>query len=122
VLRTKQFARGLEQLEQEGAVQVLWEADGARSAPILAAVGDLQFDVVMRRLRDEYGAETVLDLLPHQAIRVVTGSGDGVRWPSEGLRLIDRDGRTVILFRSTRDADYFRETYPATGLKRISEA
>ncbi|PKN81335.1 MAG: peptide chain release factor 3 [Chloroflexi bacterium HGW-Chloroflexi-9] len=122
VLRTKQFARGLEQLEQEGAVQVLWESDGARSAPILAAVGDLQFDVVLRRLLDEYSAETVLDHLPHQAIRVVTGSGEGVRWPSEGLRLVDRDGRTVILFRSTRDADYFRDTYPAAGLKRISEA
>ncbi len=122
VLRSKQFTRGLQQLEQEGAVQVLWEGGGARSAPILAAVGELQFEVVIRRLVDEYGAETVLDHLPHQAIRVVTGVGDGIRWSTSSLQLTDRDGRTVILFASARDADYFRDTYPAAGLRRMSEA
>jgi peptide chain release factor 3 len=121
VLRSKQFARGLEQLEQEGAVQVLWEGGGARSAPVLAAVGALQFEVVTRRLVDEYAAETVIDYLPHQALRVVTGTGEGIRWPSSALQLTDRDRRSMILFGSTRDAEYFRETYPAAGLRRISD-
>ena len=121
VLRSKQFSRGLEQLEQEGAVQVLWEGGGARSAPVLAAVGDLQFEVVIRRLVDEYGAETVLDHLPHQALRVVTGTAEGIRWPSSALQLTDHDRRSMILFGSTREAEYFRETYPAAGLLRISE-
>ena len=103
-------------------MQVLWEGGGARSAPILAAVGELQFEVVIRRLVDEYGAETMLDHLPHQSIRVVTGVGDGIRWSTSSLQLTDRDGRTVVLFASARDADYFRDTYPAAGLRRMSEA
>ncbi len=121
VLRSKQFTRGLGQLEQEAAVQVLWEGGGARSAPLLAAVGDLQFEVVIRRLVDEYGAETVFDHLTHQALRVVTGTGEGIRWPNGALQLTDHDRRSMILLGSTREAEYFRETYPAARLRRVSD-
>ncbi|MPZ99870.1 MAG: peptide chain release factor 3 [Dehalococcoidia bacterium] len=116
VMRAKQFDRGLAQLEQEGAVQVLWERDGRRSAPVLGAVGELQFDVVRRRLADEYGAETVLDRLPHSALRVASGPLDGVRWPSDALRLADRDERTFVLFRSDWDANEFGGRVPEITL------
>ena len=53
----------------EGAVQVLYNKDfGGRSDPILAAVGQLQFEVVQSRMEQEYGVETTLEPLPYQVI------------------------------------------------------
>ena len=118
-MRAKQFDRGLSQLEQEGAVQVLWERDGRRSAPVLGAVGELQFDVVRRRLADEYGVETVLDRLPHSALRIASGAVDRVRWPSDALRLADRDERTFVLFRSDWDVNEFSGRVPEVELEKL---
>jgi len=54
-LKAKALAKGLEQLAEEGAVQVFTPENG--SGYILGAVGALQFDVILHRLRDEYGVE-----------------------------------------------------------------
>ena len=48
--RRKQFQRGLEQLLEEGAIQMFSDVRAARREPMLAAVGELQFDVVRFRL------------------------------------------------------------------------
>jgi peptide chain release factor 3 len=53
ISRYKQFNRGLLQLEEEGAIQILHAERTQRREPILAAVGELQFDVVVARLREE---------------------------------------------------------------------
>jgi peptide chain release factor 3 len=58
--RFKQFRRGLAQLEEEGAIQVLRDDHTGDASPILAAVGTMQFDVVVHRLEHEYGAPTEL--------------------------------------------------------------
>jgi peptide chain release factor 3 len=123
VLRSKQFTRGLAQLEQEGAVQVFWDAGGSRSAPVLAAVGDLQFDVVARRLADEYGVDSALDILPHSALRFVEGAPSAVasvRWPGDVLRLIDRHERPAVLLHSARQATYYAERHPGLELSAIA--
>lgn len=52
-LKTKQLEKGLRQLAEEGAVQLFRPL--ADSSYILAAVGELQFEVIMARLKDEYG-------------------------------------------------------------------
>jgi len=58
----KNYRKGLDQLLEEGAVQMLRaREDDGNGNPILAAVGTLQFDVVQYRLQDEYGVETILD-------------------------------------------------------------
>jgi peptide chain release factor 3 len=54
-LKTKQLRMGLKQLGEEGAIQVYYPLSG--EAPVLAAVGALQFDVAAHRLQHEYGAE-----------------------------------------------------------------
>ncbi len=54
-LRSKQLRQGLTQLSEEGATQVFMPL--ANNDLILGAVGVLQFDVVVFRLRDEYGVE-----------------------------------------------------------------
>ncbi|MBQ4334535.1 MAG: peptide chain release factor 3, partial [Myxococcaceae bacterium] len=63
-LKRKQLLKGLEQLSQEGAIQ-LFQAPGAVSPePIVGAVGQLQFDVLRFRLEHEYGVAPILDALP----------------------------------------------------------
>ena len=108
--RYKQFHTGVEQLEEEGVIGVLHALDRARGEPILAAVGDLQFDVVVARLRAEYGVETSTDRLPYTHARWITGDPaavSGMRWTSRGvLRAVDRQGQPVALFSSVWELEY----------------
>ena len=54
-LRTKQLRSGLQQLGEEGAIQVFRPVAG--SVLLLGAVGQLQFEVVAHRLEHEYGVK-----------------------------------------------------------------
>jgi len=69
VTRQKQFQKGLAQLEEEGVMQVLSPYEGLRSEPILAVVGELQFDVMQSRLESEYNVETTVAALPYKLAR-----------------------------------------------------
>ena len=71
VTRQKQFQKGLAQLEEEGVMQVLSPHEGLRSEPILAVVGELQFDVMQSRLESEYNVETTVTTLPYKLARWV---------------------------------------------------
>src|SRR5438874_11639954 len=73
-LKRKQFEKGLEQLSQEGAIQIFHARGGGMRDPILGAVGALQLEVLQYRLEHEYGAQLLLDRLPHQVARWVTGA------------------------------------------------
>jgi peptide chain release factor 3 len=59
----KNFNKGVAELQEEGAVQILHSTDESKREPILAAVGQLQFEVVQFRLAQEYGVETRLEPL-----------------------------------------------------------
>ncbi len=67
--RRKQFDRGLKQLVEEGAIQVFYETKSSRREMILAAVGELQFDVVRFRLESEYNATTSLSWRQYKLAR-----------------------------------------------------
>jgi peptide chain release factor 3 len=56
----KQFRSGISQLDEEGVVQVLRDPDLGDQAPMLAAVGQMQFEVAVHRLEHEFGAPTEL--------------------------------------------------------------
>ena len=77
VSKNKQFRKGVQQLQEEGVVQVLQTADGGAREPILAAVGRLQFDVVEARLLQEYGVKASVQPLGYTcAYRLELGPGD----------------------------------------------
>lgn len=103
----KNFRKGLQQLLEEGAVQLLRaKEDQGNEDPILAAVGQLQFEVVQRRLQDEYNVESRMEPLSYTLARWVVGPGD----PWEALDACgklfnvmyakDRWNRPVLLFRN----------------------
>lgn len=56
-LKRKQLAKGIEQLAQEGTIQLYRPPDARAGDVILGAVGELQLEVVKYRLKDEYGVE-----------------------------------------------------------------
>ncbi len=69
-LKVKQLHKGLQQLGEEGAVQVFKPVDGGDL--ILGAVGVLQFDVVASRLQGEYGVDAVFEGTSITSARWVT--------------------------------------------------
>jgi peptide chain release factor 3 len=69
-LKIKQLHKGLQQLGEEGAVQVFRPLNGGDL--ILGAVGVLQFDVVAHRLQTEYGVDAVFDSSTIHTARWVT--------------------------------------------------
>ena len=73
----KQFRRGIDQLDTEGVVQVLASDLRGDQAPVLAAVGPLQFDVVMHRLEHEFGAKSELARLDYEIARLTDEDGRG---------------------------------------------
>ncbi len=114
--KQKAFRQGLEQLEEEGAVQVLYSLSTARREPILAAVGELQFDLVRSRLQQEYGVVTHLQRLPYSSALWVLGPRHqtaNVDWPIYGiLRAHDREGHLVALCESPRVGSFLAEKNP----------
>jgi peptide chain release factor 3 len=98
--KSKQFRRGLEVLEEEGVVQVLRDPDMGDASLVLAAVGQLQFEVFAHRLGSEFNAPIELTGSPYQAIRATdAASADRLR-EIGGIRILRRgsDGATVALF------------------------
>ena len=77
-LKIKQLHKGLQQLAEEGAVQVFKPVQGADL--ILGAVGVLQFEVVASRLLNEYGVHARCSKAPASAARAGSAATSGC-WP-----------------------------------------
>lgn len=108
----KQFNKGIDQLAEEGVIQVLYALDSARREPIVAAVGQLQFDVVVARLAAEYQVETRIEALDYICARWVRADDPGLataQWPPQSLRARDRRGNIVALFSSEWAMNYYIE-------------
>jgi peptide chain release factor 3 len=113
--KQKQFQKGLKQLEMEGAVQVLHNLDALKREPILAVVGQLQFDVVQARLEFEYNVTTILERMPYSLARWVSGPEDKVKRivsRADVILTTDSDGRYVALFREPFYLRYTMEKNP----------
>ncbi|HEY2032012.1 MAG TPA: GTP-binding protein [Myxococcales bacterium] len=114
-LKRKQFEKGLEQLSQEGAIQIFHQRGGGMRDPILGAVGALQFEVLQYRLEHEYNAQLVLERLPYQVARWVSGEGfDPGKFEQEvdALCVEDRDGNAIALFKSEWNLNYAAGRHP----------
>jgi peptide chain release factor 3 len=111
--QTKRFREGLEQLLQEGVVQVLEVKDSTRATPLLGAVGPLQFEVVQYRLNAEYGAESRLESAPWDFMRWLSPDAPieqlATGLPSGTKLAFDAEKRPVLLFPSEWAIAYFQK-------------
>jgi len=123
--RRKQFDKGISQLVEEGAIQLLRDLGGSSTEPVLAAVGQLQFEVVQYRLEAEYNAKTTLHRMPYRMARWISGDpGDieEMRIPSMGRLLQDQDGSPVVLFESEGMLRYCLELNPKLTFSDVRPA
>ncbi len=113
--RRKQFERGLSQLLEEGAIQMFSDPHAMRREPMLAAVGELQFDVVRFRLESEYDTPTDIQWLPFKLARWVGDDPERppeMRLPYSAKLVRDQFGHHAVLFHSQWDAEYASRENP----------
>ncbi|MBC7822456.1 MAG: peptide chain release factor 3 [Candidatus Parcubacteria bacterium] len=119
----KQFRKGVSELREEGAVQIMYSADEAKRDPILAAVGQLQFEVVQFRLQNEYGVETTVEWLPYTVARWVEGGWEALQKVGRifnTLTVKDSWERPVLLFRNEWNCQQLQSDHPELKLNSIA--
>jgi peptide chain release factor 3 len=119
----KQFRKGVAELREEGAVQIMYSADESRRDPILAAVGQLQFEVVQFRLQNEYNVETLLEPLGFSVARWVTGGWEALEKVGRLFNTAtvkDSYGRPVLLFRNEWNCQQVQTDYPELALSKTA--
>ncbi|MCB2169419.1 MAG: peptide chain release factor 3 [Deltaproteobacteria bacterium] len=102
-LKTKQLNKGLIQLAEEGAVQVFRPVMG--SDYILGAVGVLQFDVTMARLKAEYGVDAVYEAVDYTVARWVACDDRKklAEFEKKNLASIARDAEGCLSYLATSE-------------------
>ena len=100
-MKRKQFIKGINQIAQEGAIQIFQEYNTGMEEIIVGVVGVLQFDVLVYRLRNEYNVEIILEKLPYEHIRWVENTDldiKEIRGTSDMKKVKDLKGRPLLLF------------------------
>ncbi len=115
----KQFQKGIRELREEGAIQIMYSVDEFKRDPILAAVGQLQFEVVQFRMQNEYGVETRLEPLPYSVARWVEGGWKALEKAGRLFNTItvkDNWERPVLLFKNEWNLQQVKEDHPELQL------
>ncbi|EAZ90618.1 peptide chain release factor 3 [Crocosphaera chwakensis] len=119
----KQFQKGIKELREEGAIQIMYSTDDFKRDPILAAVGQLQFEVVQFRMLSEYGVETSLEPLPYSLARWVKGGWSALEKAGRIFNTItvkDNWGRPVLLFKNEWGLQQVKVDHPELNLDAIA--
>lgn len=119
--RHKQFRRGIDQLDREGVVQVLRSDLRGDQAPVLAAVGPMQFEVVVDRLLREFHTEVSLDHLDYHLAFQVDSSGAKVVDSQAGAEVLTRtDGTRLAVFVDRWRMQRIARAHPALVLQSLA--
>ena len=100
-MKRKQFVKGVEQIAQEGAIQIFQEFNTGMEEIIVGVVGVLQFEVLKYRLENEYNVEIRLEPLPYEYIRWVENKDmdlTKLTGTSDMKKVKDMKGNPLLLF------------------------
>ena len=118
--RFKQFRKGIAQLDEEGVVQVLRDPDTGDQAPVLAAVGPMQFDVAVHRLENEFGAPVELSPTTYSVARRTDAASAAKLRAMRGVDVLGKsDGTLIALFESTYWLDRLMADQPELTLESL---
>ncbi|NNK92678.1 MAG: peptide chain release factor 3, partial [Acidimicrobiia bacterium] len=118
--RFKQFRNGVAQLDEEGVVQVLRDPDLGDQAPVLAAVGPMQFEVATHRLENEFGAPVELNMTNYQVARRTDAASTPELRAMQGVDVLERaDGTRLALFESPYWLDRLLGDRPELVLEKL---
>ncbi len=122
-LKTKQLEKGLVQLSEEGAVQVFRPVMG--NDYILGAVGVLQFDVTMARLKNEYGVDALYEGIDFATARWIECEDKKLlaefEKKNQGNLAHDAEGNLTYLAASEWRLGYVQEQWPQIDFLKTRE-
>jgi peptide chain release factor 3 len=120
--KTKQLRKALDDLSEEGVIQVFYPEFGSQW--IVGVVGQLQLEVLISRLEAEYKVEAVLEPSPFDTARWLGGADEAMKSFAEFNRsnlAKDRDGNPVYMAKSAWDVGYQQERHPDVTFSATKE-
>jgi len=123
-MKRKQFAKGMEQIAEEGAIQIFFYPGAGMERVVVGVVGMLQLEVLEYRMKDEYGIGFRKTLLPHQHIRRVVS--EGISIPSltlatDTIHVKDFKGNDLLVFPSEWSIKWALDKNPNLKLAEFNE-
>lgn len=122
-LKRKHLKKGLDQLSEEGAIQIFQLDPHGERDLMVGAVGALQFDVLKFRLEHEYNVRARLEPVSYDRARWLTGEADSIAALSstmDTLLVYDFEGAPVALFRNEWALRYVVDKYAKIGFHGTS--
>ena len=109
----KQFRKALEQLDSEGVVQILRNDARGDAAPVMAAVGPMQFEVMQARMENEFNVESVTEPVPYSVARRTTAETAPELAKQRGVEIFTRtDGELIALFGDKWKLAFIEKEHP----------
>jgi len=121
-MKRKQFVKGIEQIAQEGAIQIFQEFNTGMEEIIVGVVGVLQFDVLKYRLENEYNVEIKMEPLPYEHIRWIENEEldmNKLVGTSDMKKIKDLKGRPLLLWANSWSVGMTLERNPGLVLSEF---
>lgn len=116
----KAFRKGLDQLAAEGVVQILRNETRGDAAPVMAAVGPMQFEVMQARMEVEYNVETVTELIPYSVARRTDAESAPELGRQRGVEIFTRtDGELIALFGDKWKLAFVEKEHPELTIEPL---
>ena len=116
----KQFRKALEQLDSEGVVQILRNDLRGDAAPVMAAVGPMQFEVMQARMEVEYNVETVTEPIPYSVARRTDAESADELGRQRSVEIFTRtDGELIALFGDKWKLAFVEKEHPELTLEPL---
>ena len=124
-MKRKQFVKGINQIAQEGAIQIFQEFNTGMEEIIVGVVGVLQFDVLKYRLENEYNVDIRLETLPYEHIRWIANKEevnvDKIIGTSDMKKVTDLKGNPLLLFVNAWSVGMTEDRNPGLILTEFSK-
>ncbi len=123
-MKRKQFVKGMEQIAQEGAIQIFREPGSGFEEVIVGVVGVLQLDVLEHRLKTEYGVDIRMQHLPYRYIRWIENESidlSRLNITSDTKALQDVRDRNLLLFTSPWNIKWATDKNPGLMLAEVGQ-
>lgn len=113
-MKRKQLQKGISQLSEEGTIQLFMNPHIGLQEPIVGVVGELQFEILIHRLKDEYNLDAKLEKMPYSVARWPKQNKKPYHGDLKGTfpRLVDMRGEPVVLLEKEWDLNWVQKENP----------
>ena len=123
-MKRKQFVKGMNQIAQEGAIQIFFEPGSGMERVVVGVVGVLQFEVLEYRLKNEYGVDVRRSNLSYEHIRWIENENlnpSTLNITSDTKWVQDFRGKNLLIFTSEWNIRWALEKNPGLVLSEFSK-